>query len=352
MREEHPGRNCQRASAISRRRWIVRRKNEESLWSGHARNQGLTRLVNAGRMHGLEGLSQGIGLDLKPYAVGHVSSAPGSGMSGSRADGGAGLDVFYNLTPALRLNVSVNTDFAETEVDERRVNLTRFPLFFEEKRDFFLEGSSYFDFGRVPDETVVPFFSRQIGRDARGRAQRIDLGTKLTGRAGAFDVGVLQVRTARHGHTGVCLCLLHQGIDRGEDALGNDPRVVTQEHAPQRCHLIVAGPACAQFSAQLGTCPLDQATFQGTVDILVALSREVSATGNVLVQLREGSEHAFELCVVQQFGLVQHAGVRLGPGDVVAGQPPVKVRGLAQCGQGVCRAAGEPAAPQCTFVCC
>jgi hypothetical protein len=177
-------------------RRIVRRKNEESLWSGHALNQGLTRLVNAGRMNGLQGISQGIGLDLKPYTVGHVSSAPGFDMPRPRTDGAAGLDVFYNLTPALRLNVSVNTDFAETEVDERRVNLTRFPLFFEEKRDFFLEGSSYFDFGRVPQETIVPFFSRQIGRDVRGRAQRIDFGTKLTGRAGAFDIGVLQVRTA------------------------------------------------------------------------------------------------------------------------------------------------------------
>jgi hypothetical protein len=100
------------------------------------------------------------------------------------------------------LNVSLNTDFAETEVDERRVNLTRFPLFFEEKRDFFLEGSSYFDFGRMPGRAVMPFFSRQIGRDERGQSQRIDLGTKLTGRAGAFDVGVLQVRTARDDETG------------------------------------------------------------------------------------------------------------------------------------------------------
>lgn len=177
-------------------RRIVRRKNEESLWSGFALNQGLIRLVNAGRIEGLQDLSQGLGLDIKPYVVGHVSSAPGFARPAAQGDGGVGFDTFYNVTPALRLNVSVNTDFAETEVDERRVNLTRFPLFFEEKRDFFLEGSSYFDFGRVPGETIVPFFSRQIGRDARGQAQRIDAGAKLTGRTGAFDVGLLQVRTA------------------------------------------------------------------------------------------------------------------------------------------------------------
>jgi hypothetical protein len=171
-------------------RRTVRRKNEESLWSGFALNQGLIRLVNAGRLQGLQELSQGLGLDIKPYVVGHLSSAPGFARPAAQADGDIGLDTFYNVTPALRLNVSVNTDFAETEVDERRVNLTRFPLFFEEKRDFFLEGSSYFDFGRVPGETIVPFFSRQIGRDARGRTQRIDAGAKLTGRTGAFDVGL------------------------------------------------------------------------------------------------------------------------------------------------------------------
>jgi len=177
-------------------RRTVRRKNEESLWTGQALNQGLTRVINAGRIEGLSDLSQGVGLDLKPYAIGHVSSAPAAGQPAATTRGNLGLDAFYNVTPALQLNVSINTDFAETEVDERRVNLTRFPLFFEEKRDFFLEGSSYFDFGRLPGSSVVPFFSRHIGRDARGRSQRIDVGTKVTGRAGAFDVGVLQVRTA------------------------------------------------------------------------------------------------------------------------------------------------------------
>jgi hypothetical protein len=177
----------------------VRRKNEDSLWTGHARNQGLGRMSNAGRLSGIAGVSQGLGLDLKPYIVGAVSSAPGRQRPDALTTGDVGGDLFYNLTPALRANVSVNTDFAETEVDQRRVNLTRFPLFFEEKRDFFLEGSSFFDFAREPDESVVPFFSRRIGLDARGMPQRIDVGAKLTGQVGAFDVGVLQVRTADTG---------------------------------------------------------------------------------------------------------------------------------------------------------
>ena len=174
----------------------VRRKNEESLWTGYERNFGLARMSNAGRAEVLSGLSQGLGLDLKPYVVGNVSSAPGRGRAGSIATGDIGLDLFYNLTPALRANVSINTDFAETEVDERQVNLTRFPLFFQEKRDFFLQGSSYFDFARELGNQITPFFSRRIGLDSRGQPQRIDVGGKLTGQVGAFDLGVMQVRTA------------------------------------------------------------------------------------------------------------------------------------------------------------
>ena len=116
--------------------------------------------------------------------------------------GDVGIDAFYNLTPALRANLSVNTDFAETEVDVRRVNLTRFPLFFEEKRDFFLEGSSFFDFAREPDESVIPSFRGASDCDDRGTPQRIDFGAKLTGEAGGFDVGVLQVRTGEQEHRG------------------------------------------------------------------------------------------------------------------------------------------------------
>ncbi len=127
---------------------------------------------------------------------GSVGSAPGRGASDTVADGDVGVDAFYNLTPAMRANVSVNTDFAETEVDQRRVNLTRFPLFFEEKRDFFLEGSSFFDFSREAGEEIVPFFSRRIGLDEERRPQTLAFGAKLTGQTGKFDIGVLQVRSA------------------------------------------------------------------------------------------------------------------------------------------------------------
>src|SRR6267142_2756015 len=177
----------------------IRRKTEETLWSGWARNQGLTFMPAAGRLEGLQGLQQGVGLDLLPYAVGSSSAAPGRGAPGSVATGAFGGDVAYNVTSGLRANLSLNTDFAETEVDQRQVNLTRFPLFFPEKRAFFLEGESVFDFSREPGNAIVPFFSRRIGLDDLGVPQPIDYGAKLTGQAGAFDLGMLQVRTRDDG---------------------------------------------------------------------------------------------------------------------------------------------------------
>jgi len=127
------------------------------------------------------------------------SETPGSVPSKITATGGG--DIFYNLTPQLKSNLTINTDFAQTEVDDRQVNLTRFPLFFPEKRDFFLEGSGSFDFSREPSSDFTAFFSRRIGLDAAGRPQKIDYGGKLTGQAGRFDLGMLQVRTSSEGGT-------------------------------------------------------------------------------------------------------------------------------------------------------
>lgn len=173
----------------------VRRKNEESLWTGHLRNQGLRRMSNAGRLVGLKDVSQGLGLEVKPYVAGTSASSPGAAPPLARdTSGDIGLDIAYSLTPSLRAVATVNTDFAETEVDQRRVNLTRFPLKFPEKRAFFLDGATFFDF------PVSAFFSRRIGLEASGEPQRIDVGGKLTGQAGRFDLGTLYVRTAKTGH--------------------------------------------------------------------------------------------------------------------------------------------------------
>ncbi|MCC7032828.1 MAG: carbohydrate binding family 9 domain-containing protein [Acidobacteria bacterium] len=163
----------------------VRRKQEELLWTGHQRNQGLRRMANAGLLVGLNEVSHGKGFEVKPYVAGYVDT-PGGAPTVGEAD--LGLDVAYNLTPSLRAVGTVNTDFAETEVDQRRVNLTRFPLFFPERRTFFLDGATFFDF------PIRAFFSRRIGL-VEGVPQRIIGGSKLTGQAGAHDLGALYVRT-------------------------------------------------------------------------------------------------------------------------------------------------------------
>ena len=176
----------------------VIRKNETTIWSGWARNQGIQRMTNAGRVTGIREVTQGRGLDIKPYGLFESQASPGRGRSGMDRDANAGVDLFYNPTPSIRANLTVNTDFAQTEVDQRQVNLTRFSLFFPERRDFFLDGATFFDFssaGGNNNDQVIPFFSRRIGLGADATPQKIDYGTKLTGQAGGQDVGLLHVRT-------------------------------------------------------------------------------------------------------------------------------------------------------------
>jgi uncharacterized protein DUF5916 len=188
---------------------VVRRKNEQSIWSGWARNQGLRRMNNAGLLTGIRDVSQGHGLDIKPYGLASSLASPGRGKPAMTTDASAGIDLFYNPTPLLRTTFTVNTDFAQTEVDQRQVNLTRYSLFFPEQRDFFLDGATFFDFasdsgggensfspiGLTSEERIIPFFSRRIGLSADATPQKIDFGGKVTGQAGANDVGLLHVQT-------------------------------------------------------------------------------------------------------------------------------------------------------------
>ena len=173
----------------------IARKNEVSLWMGWLRNQGLNRMSNAGLLTGIRDVTQGRGLDIKPYLVGTSESFPGRDAPG-RNEAQVGVDLFYNITPSLRTNLTVNTDFAQTQVDARQTNLTRFSLLFPEQRDFFLDGSLFFNFETGDSgETLIPFQSRRIGLDEDNTPQGINFGGKLTGQAGAFDIGVLQVQT-------------------------------------------------------------------------------------------------------------------------------------------------------------
>ena len=166
----------------------IRRKGEQVAWAQNDRR--ITLDVN-GELHGMQGLDQGLGLDVQPsFALTQRERF----MSGeSTLLGKPSLDAYYRITPALGAALTVHTDFSATEVDDRQVNLTRFSLFFPEKRDFFLEDSEVFEFGGLA-QNGRPFFSRSIGLSASG--QPIDLvgGARLTGTVDRFTVGALAVR--------------------------------------------------------------------------------------------------------------------------------------------------------------
>jgi hypothetical protein len=169
----------------------IRRKNEEILWRGYRRNQGLLRPVHAGRLTGLQGLSQGVGFEAVPSMVAGWRNIP-TNADPTTYPGDVSLDLGYSITPSLRAALSINTDFAEVEVDQRRVNLTRFPLRFQERRDFFLEGSGVFSFAERSGPS--PYFSRRIGLES-GEQIPITYGARVGGQAGRYELGFFQVRT-------------------------------------------------------------------------------------------------------------------------------------------------------------
>ena len=172
----------------------IRRRNEEILWRGFRRNEGLWRPVYAGRLTGLRNLSQGLGLEARPSAVASWRNVP-EHSDPTTFPRDISLDVNYSVTSSLRASASINTDFAEVESDQRRVNLTRFPQRFPERRDFFLEGSGVFTF--APRSGPSPFFSRRIGLQS-GQQVPIQYGTRLTGQAGRYELGFYQIGTAQH----------------------------------------------------------------------------------------------------------------------------------------------------------
>ncbi|HEY5471360.1 MAG TPA: DUF5916 domain-containing protein [Bacteroidales bacterium] len=175
----------------------IKRKSETSYWPATSLNANRFQVSDAGRITGLTDITQGIGLDIIPYLTGGFSKKQDID-SKPVLDGG--FDAFYHITPSLKAAVTVNTDFAQTEVDEKQINLTRFSLFFPEKRDFFLDGANYFTFGINGDSDnpqstqMIPFFSRRIGLDAGGNPVPISYGGKFTGKVGNWNLGVLHIK--------------------------------------------------------------------------------------------------------------------------------------------------------------
>src|SRR5262249_25266862 len=135
----------------------------------------------AGSLVNIAGLDQGHGLEVSPFVAGRSQTAYREG--GSSLHGQPGADVTWRITPQLAAVFTLNTDFAEADVDSLQLNVTRFPLFYPEKRPFFLEGANQFGFAFALEDDFIPFFSRTIGL-LQGDQIPIDAGTKLTGRAG------------------------------------------------------------------------------------------------------------------------------------------------------------------------
>ena len=180
---------------------IIRRKNELSYWNNFRRGFKLEALSQAGHLSGLEGFDTGLRLRVKPFLLGGFTHSSNRFKSNLRNASDVGMEVMkYRITPSLTADITVNTDFAQTAVDDQQVNLDRFSLFFPEKREFFQEGSGIFEFGLAKYEASTDlklFHSRTIGL-SEGRETipvPISAGARLTGKWKGLTLGLLNVQT-------------------------------------------------------------------------------------------------------------------------------------------------------------
>jgi hypothetical protein len=169
----------------------IRRRKEVAYWAPLPIQFDILRVSLAGSLTGLN-LPAPRNFKLMPYALGEARQRGASG-AGANLFGDVGLDVKYSVTPSLTLDATLNTDFAQVEVDEQQVNLDRFNLFFPEKRPFFLENAGLFAVGSSGEAEV--FFSRRIGIADTGEAIPIVGGGRLSGRAGPVNIGLLNMQT-------------------------------------------------------------------------------------------------------------------------------------------------------------
>ncbi|MFH1998363.1 MAG: carbohydrate binding family 9 domain-containing protein [Planctomycetota bacterium] len=166
-------------------------------WTGWEREFRVTTMSEAGILRGMSGIDKSMGLEFIPY--GKIKRTRKHDPRSAHTLGDAGGEINFSLTPQMTGSFTVNTDFAETEADTRRINLTRFSLFYPEKRDFFLQDSTLFEFGWESGfsggPSITPFFSRRIGLSSTGEEIPIEYGTRLAGRVRDLDLGFLAVHT-------------------------------------------------------------------------------------------------------------------------------------------------------------
>lgn len=174
----------------------IPRKQETIRLSGVGQDNFFNNPAEAAELRGIETLRLGTGITFRPYGAARSRREYAEPGAPTELSWDGGFDIYKNFTPNFIGAFSYNTDFAETEVDERRINLTRFPLFFPEKRTFFLEGSEVFNFGTTGSESFAPFFSRRIGL-YQGNQIPIIFGTKVFGRLGSTNLALLDVMTEK-----------------------------------------------------------------------------------------------------------------------------------------------------------
>ncbi len=169
----------------------IRRKNEQVLWQGWSRDYELEKISQAGKLVGLKGIHNRKFWELKPFVSTGVEQLRGRRIHSKYKIGG---DVNYLLSPKMKLNFTVNTDFSQVESDREQINLSRFSLFFPEKRDFFLEGKNLFRFNL--GRSAQTFYSRQIGLADRKEVPVLG-GLRLTGKKGRTNLGLMTIQTGK-----------------------------------------------------------------------------------------------------------------------------------------------------------
>jgi Domain of unknown function (DUF5916)/Carbohydrate family 9 binding domain-like len=185
-------------------RRFIRRKSESAQWTAWSRDFPFLQVSQAGHLVGVEGLKTGLTLRVKPYVLGGLRDDPARTDVEGLTD--VGLEtVRFSVTPGLTAELTANTDFAQTEVDDAVVNLTRFPVFFPEKREFFLERAGIFEFGfsgrrgarGAQERNLQMFFPRRIGLTDDRVTVPVKGGAKLVGHGAGLDIGLLDVQTSR-----------------------------------------------------------------------------------------------------------------------------------------------------------
>ena len=179
---------------------VVKRKNEFAYWAGWDRDYMFTNVSQAGHLSGIAGIRQAERLRIRPYVLTGVESFEAAGRPDASLVREIGIDdLKFSLTPNLTADATLNPDFAQTEADTQQINLTRFSLFFPEKRQFFIEGQdslrmsvAFLHFGPPPLEV---FYTRRIGLSDTGEPTPLHGGGKVTGKVAGFDLGVLSVQS-------------------------------------------------------------------------------------------------------------------------------------------------------------